>query len=646
MNTSCAAATFPFAAIVGQQESCLALLLAAVSPSLGGVLLRGEKGTAKSTLARGIVGVLPEGRLVTLPLGATEDGVIGGLDLQATLACGTPVAEPGLLAGVDGGVLYVDEVNLLPDHLVDVLLDAAVSGVVRLEREGLAATFAARFTLIGTMNPEEGALRPQLLDRFGLCVDVAAEAQIDARAEIIDRTLRWGQDPAAFEHAWSDPQAELRRTVAAARRDVASVTVPAVVTRMAADLALDAAVAGHRADVLLTRAARAHAALRGRRVTSQDDVLAVAELVLRHRRRSQVPPDPPLPPAAGSDGQEPDRDGPTPPEEPSDPDEAPGSGPHSGAHDERAPSPPAGDEQQPPETEPQRPQTPEVGEPFRVVPITPALDRLARHGSGRRQRTYQSGRRGRYIRARPAPSGDSRPDLAIDATLRAAAVHQRARRAAHPSPGDAPAILVRRTDWQAKVRVGYAASCVVFVVDASGSMGARGRMVASKGAVLSLLLDAYVHRDRVALVSFRQHDAHVVVAPTTSVEMANRALSELPVGGRTPLAAGLVTAYQVVRPLLVRDPTLRPLMILVTDGHANLTVAGERTAGAVHEALGIAEALGADPRITWIVVDTQSQRQFRLEYAQKFAMALNAPCYAIDDLRADDLVGLAKGHRP
>lgn len=667
--------SYPFSAIVGQDEARLALLLASLDASLGGVLLRGEKGTGKSTLARALAALLPGRRLATLPLGATEDRVVGGVDLQATIAAGRPVAQPGLLAGLDGGVLYVDEVNLLPDHLVDVILDAATTGIVRLEREGVCALYPARFTLIGTMNPEEGELRPQLLDRFGLCVQVRGETEVETRVEIIERTLDWGGHPEAFTRRFADRQQGLRDRLAAARDRLSTIVIPDDVITLATGLAMDAAVAGSRADILLTAGARAHAAWCGRPSATQDDVLAVAELVLRHRRRPQLPPEQPQPaqpPTADRDNDSRDQDGGEhdsngdttdreddnhpaqdddhPAQDTEHPDEQP---PEPTNAPDNEPSTPTAEDRQPrelpddvPDAESTGEDVPSVGEAFAVVALSPASDRITRQGSGRRHRSTLAGRRGRYVRALPLSPGERCLDLALDATLRAAAVHQRSRRAAHPDPPHAPAILVRRDDWRRKVRLGYTASCVVFLVDASGSMGARGRMVASKGAVLSLLLDAYVRRDRVALVSFRRTGAELLVAPTPSVEVANRALRDLPVGGRTPLSAGLVSAHDVIRPLLARDPDLRPLVVVVTDGHANVTLAGEPSASAVTEALHLAETLGNDQRITWIVVDTEDPRGIRLGYAAALAHALRAPCHAIDDLRAEDLVGLVKGHLP
>ena len=640
--------TYPFTAIVGQDEARSALLLCAVNPRIGGVLLSGEKGTAKSTVVRGLAELLPRQVMRTLALGATEDRLVGGLDLEATLATGRPVLQPGLLSEVDGGVLYVDEVNLLDDHLVDLVINAC-AGTVRVEREGLTATLASRFVLVGTMNPEEGALRPQLLDRFGLCVEVHGEADPDTRAEIIRRRLDHDADPTGFARRWQDDQERQTAAIGRAQRIVDQIALNRTVTELIGSLCRHNHVAGHRADVVMAEATRAHAALAGRRTATEDDVLAISEMVLRHRRRDETPSDPPPPPEPPQQEQPENQQPNQPDQRPDQPGHDPSDDVENGSQDEDdAPPTSSQDDQQrddhadPDDQTDQTNQQPNpgeqvaaVGDPFAIRPLEPGQDRLARRASGRRLRTRSKDRRGRYISARPTTVPD---DLALDATLRAAAVHQRSRRADPSRP--AMAVHVEPGDWRAKVRTGRSASCVILVVDASGSMGSRGRMTASKGAILSLLLDAYVKRDRVCLIGFRRDRAEVLVPVTSSVEVAQRGLAELPVGGRTPLAAGLVTACEVVRPLLLKDPGLRPLLVLVTDGRGNVGLDGKPNSRATDEALKVADEIGADRRLSWVVIDTEDPRGIQLSRANDIATALGGPCLRIDDLRADDLVNV------
>lgn len=639
---------YPFTAVVGQDEARSALLLCAVNPRIGGVLLSGEKGTAKSTVVRGLAELFPGRVMRTLALGATEDRLVGGLDLEATLATGRPVLQPGLLSEVDGGVLYVDEVNLLDDHLVDLVINAC-AGTVRVEREGLTATLASRFVLVGTMNPEEGALRPQLLDRFGLCVEVHGEADPDTRAEIIRRRLDHDADPTGFARRWQDDQERQAAAIGRAQRIVDQIALNRTVTELIGSLCRHNHVAGHRADVVMAEATRAHAALAGRRTATEDDVLAISEMVLRHRRRDETPSDPPPPPEPPQQEQPENQQPNQPDQRPDQPGHDPSDDVENGSQDEDdvPPTSSQDDQQRDDHADPddqtdqtnQQPnpgeQVAAVGDPFAIRPLEPGQDRLARRASGRRLRTRSKDRRGRYISARPTTVPD---DLALDATLRAAAVHQRSRRADPSRP--AMAVHVEPGDWRAKVRTGRSASCVILVVDASGSMGSRGRMTASKGAILSLLLDAYVKRDRVCLIGFRRDRAEVLVPVTSSVEVAQRGLAELPVGGRTPLAAGLVTACEVVRPLLLKDPGLRPLLVLVTDGRGNVGLDGKPNSRATDEALKVADEIGADRRLSWVVIDTEDPRGIQLSRANDIATALGGPCLRIDDLRADDLVNV------
>ncbi|BCQ01644.1 magnesium chelatase subunit D family protein [Cutibacterium avidum] len=640
--------TYPFTAIVRQDETKLALLLCAVNPRIGGVVLSGEKGTAKSTVVRGLAELLPSQVMRTLALGATEDRLVGGLDLEATLTSGRPVLQPGLLSEVDGGVLYVDEVNLLDDHLVDLVIDAC-AGTFRVEREGLTATLASRFVLVGTMNPEEGALRPQLLDRFGLCVEVHGESDPDTRAEIIRRRLDHDADPSGFARRWQDDQERQAAAIGRAQRIVDQIALNRTVTELIGSLCRHNHVAGHRADIVMAEATRAHAALAGRGIATEDDVLAVSEMVLRHRRRDETPSAPTRPPEPQQQEQSEDQQPNQPDHQSDQPDRDPNDDVENRFQNEDAAPPPGSqdDQQRDDHADPddqtdqtnQQPnpgeQVAAVGDPFAIRPLEPGQDRLARRASGRRLRTRSKDRRGRYISARPTTVPD---DLALDATLRAAAVHQRSRRADPSRP--AMAVHVEPGDWRTKVRTGRSASCVILVVDASGSMGSRGRMTASKGAILSLLLDAYVKRDRVCLIGFRRDRAEVLVPVTSSVEVAQRGLAELPVGGRTPLAAGLVTACEVVRPLLLKDPGLRPLLVLVTDGRSNVGLDGKPNSRATDEALKVADEIGADRRLSWVVIDTEDPRGIQLSRANDIATALGGPCLRIDDLRADDLVNV------
>jgi len=596
--SSLGGAAFPFDAVVGQDELKLALLLAAVDPAIGGVLIRGEKGTAKSTLARGLAALLPGGApFVELPVGATEDRLVGTLDLQALLAGGEARFRPGLLAAADGGVLYVDEVNLLPDHLVDVLLDVAASGVNRVEREGVSHAHSSRFVLIGSMNPEEGELRPQLLDRFGLAVTVVAPTDPDERAEAVRRRLAFDRERAAAGRAVAAgpgvagaggpavgpgaaalgaPEPSGGAALLAAALAVAvPAELDAEVIAAASRLALASGVEGLRADLVLCRAAAALAGWEGRPIATLDDLRRVAPLALAHRARRN-PFDPPeLDPQRLREaleealGESPGRD--------------PGDG---GAEGEPGSEPPGGEG----DGSDARWDA-EVGVERRAPAATHdagALRAVRAAAVGRR--LVVEGDRGRLVGDRE-PTGDGPSALAVTASLRHA-VRRRAESGGDGGPGSGDALTLERGDLRQAVRVQRSGTLVVFVLDTSGSMGASERMEAATGALLGMLTDAYQRRDRVALVTCGGGGAEVVLRPTGSVEVARARLVGLPTGGVSPLAEGLRAGLVLAR---AHGEGLRPLLVVLTDGRAT------GVAGAVERAFEAADEVRASAVDTMVL---------------------------------------------
>ena len=632
-------AVYPFSAIVGQERMKLALILNAIDPCIGGVLIRGEKGTAKSTAVRALAALMPEcsvfagcpfgcdperseewcpdclkrdtapsirrrrARVVTLPLNATEDMVLGGIDFNKTILSGRCVIQPGLLARAHRGILYVDEVNLLDDHLVDLVLDAAASGENIVEREGISFRHTTRFTLIGTMNPEEGALRPQLLDRFGLCVEVTSERDVSIRVDLMERRDRFELRPDEFLLQAAGEEAKLAEKLVRAQDLLRSVRMEPHIRSYISEFVMSHHVAGHRADLAIERSACAHAAWDGRGHVDIKDVLVVAEMALTHRRREPIPPPPPpQPPPPRSDETNSGENGSS--------QTAPSESPSS-SEQESPPLMGTGDGGEKTEN-PNGTEAPDqlfpVGATFSVKRLAPPADRLSRRGSGRRSRTRTSQKQGRYVRSQV--SSECR-DLALDATLRAAAPYQLQRR-----KGSHTAVVILKKDWREKVREKRIGSFILFIVDASGSMGSRGRMAASKGAIMSLLLDAYQKRDRIAMVTFRRREATILLPPTASIEVAARLLSEMPIGGRTPLSAGLAKGYEVLQVQMRRDPNLRPLAVLITDGKSNVPLGKNSPMG---EALHVAGRLGQDMRIHWIVVDTEDTGIVRFELSRHLA---------------------------
>lgn len=667
---------YPFEALVGQEEMRLALVVNAVNPRAGGVLLRGEKGTAKSTAVRALAAILPEiavvsgcplhcdpvrpeewcpacriaggqpaaekrcAPLVTLPLNATEDRVIGGIDLGAAIRDGVSSMQPGLLAEAHQGILYIDEVNLLDDHLVDVVLDASASGTNVVEREGISLRHACRFVLVGTMNPEEGELRPQLLDRFGLCVEVAAEGELEKRVLLMERREDYDRDPRGFIARWEDQSRELAARIALARERLARVRFPGRLRSFVSELSQENNVAGHRADLVMEQAARALAAYEGRGEVTSMDIQRVAPAALRHRRREALPPPPPPPlpdpPVKENDredgengGREEETNQRAPQEDARQNDQRNETSPPEALSGEAAPEPPPAREGGDSHDE-----VFAVGATFTVQKFGTPKDRVLRRGSGRRSRSRVSLKQGRYVRS---VAGAQNGDIAFDATIRAAAPHQRRR-----DRTNGLAFVLRDEDLREKVRERRLGNFLLFLVDASGSMGASGRMAASKGAVMSLLLDAYQKRDRVAMISFRKGEATLNLPPTSSVEAAARFLHELPVGGRTPLSAGLLKAHDVLRSQLLKDPALRPITLVITDGKANAPL-GEAIPP-VEEALALAGRLAADERIRFMVVDTEEEGMITFGLARRLASALRAEYFKVDDLKAEALLSVVKGY--
>ncbi|MFE1298181.1 putative cobaltochelatase [Streptomyces sp. NPDC014776] len=654
---------FPFTAVVGQDDLRLALLLNAVSPAVGGVLVRGEKGTAKSTAVRALSALLPEvdvvpgcrfscdpaapdpscpdgphepgagvarpARMVELPVGASEDRLVGALDIERALAEGVKAFEPGLLADAHRGILYVDEVNLLHDHLVDLLLDAAAMGASYVEREGVSVRHAARFLLVGTMNPEEGELRPQLLDRFGLTVEVAASREPDQRVEVVKRRLAYDADPAAFAARWAQEEAAVRQRIAAARALLPQVRLGDGALRQIAATCAAFEVDGMRADIVMARTATALAAWAGRTDVLAEDVRQAALLALPHRRRRN-PFD-----APGLDEDKLDRtleefSGESPDDDPDpDPDgpgggggqPAPDAGPQGGDTGAR-PEEGEGGEPQPSGAGAAEQPAARAAEPFRTKVLS--VPGIGEGAAGRRSRARTE--QGRTTGAR-RPRG-ALTKLHLAATVHAAAPHQRAR------GRSGPGLVIRRDDLRQATREGREGNLVLFVVDASGSMAARQRMSAVKGAVLSLLLDAYQRRDKVGLVTFRGSAADVALPPTSSVDAAAARLESLPTGGRTPLAAGLLKAHEVLRVERLRDPARRPLVVVVTDGRA--------TGGPEPVALASRAArLFAADGVASVVVDCEAG-PVRLGLAGQLAADLGGTAVTLDELRADAIAGLVK----
>ncbi|PXF61201.1 MAG: magnesium chelatase [Candidatus Methanogaster sp.] len=670
----------PFTAIVGQERMKKALILNAINPKIGGVLIRGEKGTAKSTAVRALAELLPEikvvgncpfncnpdnpdemcdicyekaadggklntvtrkRRVVDLPLGCTEDRVVGTLNIEKAIKEGISALEPGILAAANRGILYIDEINLLDDHVADVLLDSAAMAVNVVEREGISVSHPSRFILVGTMNPEEGEIRPQLLDRFGLQANVESLSDVDERVAIVKVAEQFDADPEGFRESCEDSQRELSEKISNAETILPDARISDDLLRTTAEMCIELGVRTHRAEIVVTRTAKTIAAFDSRTEVTLGDIKEAMELALPHRMRKK-PFEPPELDTEKLDRmmEEKSYEKQKPGEESEQPEEK-HENEHTQEHEhehkhgqeheheqgrEESQGPPGSGDEEGTSQE----SVFEIGSPIDAGAVRPKQKRdrtYRRKTSGRRIPTLALYNRGRYAR-HTLPSG--RPtDVAIDGTICAAAPHQSDRCTGEDG---AAAILIRDQDIREKIRVGKVSTATLFVVDASGSMGASNRMESAKGAVLSLLLDSYQQRDRLGMVAFRGNDADVVLPLSRSADLAFKQLHDLPTGGKTPLSAGLSTGLKLLRAELKKNEETIPIMILISDGRANVALGD---AGVKEELLGIAEdARSAGVHV--VVLDTESAgRSFvkmQLGYCKDIAEHAGGRYYSVEDL--------------
>ena len=630
---------FPFVAVEGQEKIKKALLLNIINPKIGGVLINGEKGTAKSTLVRGIGEVFPEIKIVNLPLNITEDNLLGSLDIEKTLKTGKKVFQDGLLKKCHNNILYIDEVNLLGDSIISNILEVASREINYIEREGISISHQCKFVLIGTMNPEEGGLRPQLLDKFGLYVNVEGSDDILERVKIIKKRLEFEDNPRKFCEKYKEDNEALREKIFRAKERLSEIKASEQIINIAIKIVEEANTTGNRAEIILIETAKGLAALEGRKYLNISDLKEAAEFVLPHRtnqknqsvskddRENMENENSEEQENSGNNNELTDRDQKNQEKEENNQEENCNTDDKSEIEEDEN----IENSQEKKENSSELEEEFKIGDIFKVKDIflDSVRDNKKRSGTGKRCKTKSGSLQGKYVKS-IIPKGKI-IDFAFDATIRAAAPYQR------KSDINGLKIKIRKEDIRVKVRERRTGTSILFVVDSSGSMGVKKRMEAVKGAIMSLLKDAYEKRDRVGLVAFRKDCAEELLPITRSIDLAQKKLEKLTTGGKTPLAAGIEKAYNIIKKELKKDEKVVPLILFLSDGKANYSISGKDP---IKESLELAQKIKKE-NIRTIVIDTE-EGFIKLEMAKTLSEALGAEYYKLENLKSEDMLKLIK----
>lgn len=623
---------FPFSAVLGLNHAKTAILIVLVNPRAGGLLISGPRGIGKSTLMRSTQELI-ERPWRDIPVSVTEDRLFGTIDTEKAIYSGQKKLYPGIINEADQGVLYLDDANLLREDLLDSILNIAEVGAYQLERDGLSLRCDTSFTVIAAINPESGMLSGACLDQFGLFVNVDNIHDENTRVEILKRTISFEKDCASFCNLWKLENEKIKKAIYSAMSLLPKVVVSSAMIQLASVYALKAHVSGHRADIYLIEAARALAALAERRYVLPKDLEKAAEFVLPHRMRKNCEQELPQ----SDELENPDKNDIEKDQESENNNLGDDGEDPSGNHIVEA----AGNGSDNDESSSDMPEFPQGADDEKVDPadshvILPPLwiqnekKRFSPKGSGKRNMTRSDERQGRYVKA-GIPKGETH-DIAIDATLRAAAPHQKGRRS------NGCAVVIRHEDIRRKERKKRTGNIFLFLVDASGSMGARERMKAVKGVVFKMLADAYQKRDRVGMIAFRRDRAEVLLPITRSIEFAQKKLAALPTGGKTPLAQGLIKAEDMLDRLYKQDPLQDPVLILITDGRATNSL--NKNTDPVRDALSEAERIGHRHMLA-AVIDTESSF-IKLGLAKELAQKMGASYFHVDKISEDRLLCIGR----
>lgn len=620
--------TYPFTAVIGQEKMKKALLLNIVNPKIGGVLINGEKGTAKSTIVRSLGNIMNgENNVINVPLSVTEDRLLGSIDLEKTIQNGEVYIEEGLLKSANKKILYIDEVNLLQDNIVDTLLDVCESKINIIEREGISYSHESDFILVGAMNNEEGQLRSQFLDRFGLYVNVTSSKDVNERVSILKLLEEYEMSPTDFIKKYIKEEIKLKNRIDNAKLILPKIKISDEQLQEMINYCLDYNIQGHRGDLVIKETALAIAALDQRYYINSEDIREASELALMHRMKNKNEDDNKDNNNSNDNNQEQNNSNQNNKDKDKNKNE-------NKQNKDKSNSKHSQENNTNDRSDSMQSKVFAIGEDFKIRTFSHKNDRTYRNGQGKRTRTKTNSKSGRYIYPTMQRKNN---DFALDATIRAAAPYQKYRDKKNL------AISIENEDIREKVRQKKVSNLIVFVVDASGSMGANQRMIETKGAILSLLKDSYVKRDKIALVSFRKDKGEVVLPPTTSVERGYKLLETMETGGKTPLNSGISKGYEIIKRELRKNPNILPMMIIISDGKGNVSL--DKNSKPKEELMQIAKSVKEQKKINSMVIDIEKKGLMSFGIAKELAKNLDAQYIKIDDLKSELIVNSINNFR-